>query len=1456
MSTATIVMQGEGRRPARRLTGADSAARRLQECARTLRAQVKKLRSADLEQHPAAVWLIENHSYLQFQIRETQRDLPARYVRVLPKIGEGDTAELRVYKLAADLLEQAEEMIDSAAVEKAAIALKENHGLALAELWAFGSVLKLVLIQHLCANLDSERVVSLMVRGLRALEHISWRDFVETVSVVHRVLERDPAGVYARMDFATRDRYRHQVEKMARRGKLTEQEVAEKAIAGAAASEGRARHVGYHLVGPGAREFRKLIGCKAWWGFREVVERWASWFYFTIVVLVTTLVVAGFAWLAGPFELWIGLLLLVPASQAALEIVNALVSRLMPPRLLPSMDFSDGIPDDSKTMVVVPTLLVSEANASRLLENLEIRYLANRETNLYFALLTDFTDADGERTENDSVLKGCVEGIERLNARYGSQAEAPAPQGPFYLFHRPRRWNAAERKWMGYERKRGKLNDLNRLLLGRGNCFETVSGDQALLREIRYVITLDTDTQLPRDTAAKMVAAAAHPLNRPVLDPETGMVQEGYGLIRPRVAVSMESAGRSRLAQLFSGHTGFDPYATSVSDVYQDLYGRASFTGKGIYDVRAFDSAVGERFPENAILSHDLIEGEYARTGLLTGVELVEDCPTTYEAFAKRKHRWVRGDWQLLPWFWNRVPDSRGEWTRNPLPFLSRWKMFDNLRRSWFEISILLLFVAGWLTVEHVARWTLAVLALLQLAAYADLLLTIGSAPERRFWPAFIRNVGERVFESHREAFLMLVFIPHQACVMADAIVRTLVRRFVTKRNLLEWETMAESEAANASRVSVISRYLYLSCGIAFWLLLSLHFSTLVTLVCSIWMVAPIAVNWLNDPLPDARELSESDRAFLRGTALRTWRFFADHSTAERHWLVPDNVQQDPPLTAHRVSPTNLGLLMNSHLAALDFGYLNVEEFSLGLARVLDTADQLRRYRGHLFNWYDTRTLQPEAPYFVSTVDSGNLAASLCTIRQGLLGLLKQPVFSVAILDGLRDHVLRLRDELPYAARSGSLMRPMASLLRQLESQPSDLFFLEAVLTDVRDILERIGEPLAATRAEEVYYWERLLWERMDAALGELYRLAPWLSPEIEPELRLNIRDASLTSLFAELCSMPALGDLPEVYDRIRAELIYRLNDDEKALYPALRNALEELLRRLPAARACALGLIQQLQRMAERAARLLDAMDFGFLFDPKRKLLRVGYDTGAGEAAESYYDLLASEARTAVFVAIAKGDIPREAWFRLGRKLTAYRNRRALLSWSGTMFEYLMPLLHMRSYENTLLDRGSRGALAIQQLYARERGLPWGISEAAYGARDEPGQYQYRAFGVPPLSASPDRADRIVVAPYASMLALMLNPAEATANLRVLAAKGCLSRYGFCESIEYSASGRDPELIRCFMAHHQGMGLLAMDNALLGERMQERFHVDPLVQATEFLLQERMPALVEVLGESDDVAA
>jgi len=1461
MSTVTVTVEG---RPSRPLADATSASKRLLQSARRLRDHVKRLGDETRPENPADAWLVDNYSFLQFQIRETQRALTAPYLRKLPKIaGRG----LRVYRIAADFVAQSEEVIDHETLPKLAAELKQDHSLALAELWVLGSMLKLAILERMCDSPDSERVVSTSIRSLRALDSISWSELVESSSVVHSTLAQDPAGIYPHMDFATRDRYRHQVERLALGSKLSEIEIATRVVACASQAENdeRRRHVGFYLVGSGAPGLERLIGYRPsvvdW--VREAMKHWPNAFYIGSIVLLTMLVAAGFRWFSGPFPQWLWVLLAIPASQAAIEFVNALISRMLPPRVLASMDFSNGIPDESKTLVAVPTLLLSEANVDRLIEDLEIRYLANREPNLYFAILSDLPDADEESVAADEVvLRRCREGIRRLNARYSS-----GKASPFYLFHRPRLWNPSESKWMGYERKRGKLNDLNRLLLGRGNAFDTVVGDTSRLQSIRYVITLDTDTQLPRDAAVKMVAAAAHPLNQPLVDPNSGVVTEGYGVISPRVTLSMESHGRSRLVQIFGGPTGFDPYATAVSDVYQDLFGRANFVGKGIYEVRAFDAAVGNRFPENTILSHDLIEGEHAQTGLLTSVELLEDCPEHYEGFAKRRHRWVRGDWQILPYIASRTPGPSGTLDPSPLPISSRWKIFDNLRRSVMEICVLLLFICGWLAVPDASVWTLSVLGLLLLTAYADLMFAAASAPERRFWPAFAENFAGRFLEANRAALLNLILIPHQALLMADAIARTLFRRFVTKHKLLEWETMAQSAMEGTAGLSVSKRYLFLSSWAATLFLLAWTYpGAIVRCLCALWAAAPLVVMWLNQPPSAPRPLEERDRTFLRGVALRTWRFFADHSDSSSNWLIADNVQLDPPLAAHRVSPTNIGLLLSSQLAAYDFGYVTLPAFVECVERTLDTTEKLPRCHGHLLNWYNTRTLAPEPPHFVSTVDSGNLAASLCAVRQGCLHLLGQPVIGLSVLEGLRDHALRLREELPHGSRSVGLMRLFASLLRQLENQPTDLFFWESVLTDAQDTMQRIHTSLARThsrlieqgdlrRSEEIRYWETLLAERIHASLGVLYSVAPWLDPALEPELRLNSRDTSLAPLMADLCLIPLIAELPAVYERIGRRTRQRLRETPP-LYPALRAALEELLGRLGPATTRAHELIDRIKAVAARTGRLLEEMDFRFLFDPQTKLLRVGYDAGAGCLSESSYDLLASEARSAVFLAIAKGDIPREAWFRLGRKLSAFRGQRTLLSWSGTMFEYLMPLLYMRSYSGTLLDRAMRGAVRVQQFYGAAGNLPWGISEAAHSARDGSLQYQYRAFGVPALSVNPRRTEAHVVAPYASILALMVDPRAATSNLRCMATQGYMGRYGFFESMDYARGARDPELIQSFMAHHQGMSLVAIDNALLGNHMQERFHLDPMVQATEFLLQERMPALVEVVTEPDDAAA
>ena len=1444
MSTQTQIIENAPTAPPPQATGGFQASERLRECAAKLREYIRG--------PGASHWLKDNHSLLESHIADLRHTLRPSFLNKLHQTSEG---EPRIYRIVAAWLANAPGVIDNDVLLPFAEVLRETEALNINELWAFAPMLKFAIVERLCANLDSERLVAGCIRTLWSIEAISWKAFVETASRTEAALRQDPAGVYSRMDLPTRDRYRLELNRIASRANVTEEDVAKAVLEraeqarDAGDSDPRRFHVGYYLVGPGAKDFRRSVGCKASLaGFlADLTERYPNLFYAASVAALMALLIWGFEWMAGPAPWWMLALLLIPASQVALEITNASFSRMLSPRFIPSMDFLNAIPDDSKTMVVVPTLLLSESNSAKLLRDLEIRYLANRDRNLFFALLTDFADANEQETANDGILNSCADGVRQLNERYGSGG-----RGPFFLLHRARRWNPQERKWMGYERKRGKLNDLNKLLLGRGNWFNTVVGDLSHLLEIRFVITLDTDTQLPRDTASKMVAAMAHPLNRPILDPESKTVTEGYALLRPQVAISVDSARRSWIARIFSGQPGFDPYSASVSDVYHDLHGAASFTGKGIYDVYAFDAAVGERFPENAILSHDLIEGEHARTGIIA-VELVEDYPATYGAFSKRKHRWVRGDWQLLPWLFAHPPIPGGRAKKNPLSALSRWKIADNLRRSLLEISLLLFLLAGWLATTHQARWTLAVLLLLQIPAYTDMLMSIISAPERRFWKAFSKLLGGRFLQSHRDTLLNLVFIPHQACLMADAIIRTLWRRYVSHANLLEWETMAQSEIAGGPRFPLFDQYLYLSSLLWLpFLFIAGALPILVLLVCALWVTAPMVAGWLNEPLPKSAAITPKDRDFLRETALRTWRYFADHSWEDDHWLVPDNIQENPSLVTHHISPTNLGLSLTAQLAAHDFGYLNLDELSSYVQRILHSLEEMPRYRGHFFNWYQTSTRLPLTPQYVSSVDSGNLAASLAALRQGCLLLLKQPILDQGTIDGLRDHVQRLRDEVPYESRTFSTMKLFGSLLRQLECQPKDLFFWEAVLTESRDLVQRIQAALvpvhARTNSAELRYWEQLLWERMNAALAQLYRLAPWLAPALEPELRVCMRDDTFTPLMAELSKVPALGELPAAYNRIRDRVRERMASS-RPLYPMLRDVLEQLLGQLPAARATALDLGNRFQDVAAVAQRYFDDMDFSFLFDENRQLLRIGYNVDEDRGDQSYYDLLASEARTAVFLAIAKGDIPRETWLRLGRKLTAYHDQVSLLAWSGTMFEYLMPQLYLRSYAGTLLDRSLRAAVRIQQAYGQERGVPWWISEAAHAERDQRGQYQYYAFGVPPLSASGEESKHLVIAPYATMLALMIDPARATVNLRAMAANGWWTRHGFFESIDYSRSGAhgEPEVVHCFMAHHQGMALLAIDNALLGNRMQERFHHDPLVQSTEFLLEERMPVLVDV---------
>ncbi len=1071
------------------------------------------------------------------------------------------------------------------------------------------------------------------------------------------------------------------------------------------------------------------------------------------------------------------------------------------------------IPAEHRSMVIVPTLLSSRQEIDDLLEALEIRYLGNRDANLYFALLTDFRDAPEETLPEDAALLVYARSeVERLNESYRDDRACI-----FYLFHRPRMWNPFERVWMGYERKRGKLEQFNALLRGEAQtAFSEIVGDQSILASIRYVITLDTDTQLPRDAARSLVGNLAHPLNRPVYDASKGRIVEGYAILQPRTSISLISASQSRFTKLFAGDSGLDPYTREVSDVYQDVFGEGSFIGKGIYDVDAFRQALDGRFPENLILSHDLLESGYARSALVTDVYLIEEQPASVAIEASRHHRWIRGDWQLAGWLLPRVPGPPGEngarSTRqaNPLSGLSLWKIFDNLRRSLVAPALLALLLGGWLAGPGPA-WvgTLMVMAVVFLPALLSTLIELTRKPDECDWPLYLSLTGQSAGRPIAMALLALTFLPYDTRIGLGAILSSGVRMPFTRRGLLLWQLpgyaarnacqsladfFKEMWLAPALAVGVSVALAMLGSGAAQWL-----FAAPILLL---WLVSPVVGWWISRPLvAPSPGLNLEQDAFLRTAARRTWRYFADFVGPDDNWLPPDNVQVYPsPTIASRTSPTNIGMSLLADLAAVDFGYQTVGECLQRIGNTLNAMEKLERYRGHLFNWYDTRTLQPLHPQYVSSVDSGNLAGSLLTLQAGLAEFQSQPVIPLHALQGLQDtlQVLGEHQSTSPDAELAEIIRVLQDKLRALtlDGPPQTLAAVHQALEQV----DRTGEALmtwlsvnADTGGERVY-WARAFAVQFRALRKELEFLVPesWQGSALPTRLELADTNGS--------------------------------------------GAQEQL------------DLIDQLINRC----RLLAAMNFDFLYDSGSGLLTIGYDVTERRRDPACYDLLASEARLASFLLIAQGQVPQKHWFVLGRLLTSHGGDVSLISWSGSMFEYLMPQLMMPSYANTLLEQTCKAAVSRQIEYGRQRAVPWGISESCYNATDFNQVYQYRAFGVPGLGFKRGLGDDLVIAPYASALALTVVPQKACRNLQSLADQGFLSAYGFYEAIDYTPTrvprGKSHAIVQTFMAHHQGMSFLAFAHVLFDQPMQRRFMSDPLVRATELLLQERVPKRVDTL--------
>lgn len=1328
---------------------------------------------------PSGDWLLDNYHVVREHVSHVEESLPESYFRELSLVMNGPLTEYpRVYEIAITLISHTEGRIDPADVERFVASFQETALLSLGELWAVPAMLRLGLIESVrrmalrtmqrveeveradawarrilrtsdgseagmraalanfveahpsvqpafvsrllqqlratagataplvglerwfaeegigpteAATRAAERlalttlVMANSITSLRRIAQLDWREFVEHLSAVEQSLAGDPAGEYSRMTFATRDSYRHAVERIAKHAEADEREVARAAIALAAAhgADPRRAHVGYWLVDRGVTELEAAVAYVAPRPLQ--VHRWVlrhpNLVYVGGIAAGTAaalLPVIAVARAASPLSAATWALVLaiafLPAFDIAVSAMSQLVTWLLPPRVVPKLDFSlSGVPAEYRTAIVVPTLLPSVDAVHEALTNLEVQYLANKGPHLHFALLSDFPDAPSATMPSDgAIVAAAIAGIRALNARH-----APTGGDAFYLFHRPRRWNAAQATWMGWERKRGKLAEFNRFLRGGARAaFTTIEGAVAPLGSVRYVITLDADTLLPPDTAAALVGAIAHPLNRAVYDAQRGRVIAGYGILQPRVGVSLASAHRSSFASLLSGHPGVDPYTTAVSDVYQDLYGEGSFTGKGIYDVDAFETATDGRFPENTLLSHDLIEGNYARAGLVTDITVFDDYPSRYLPYARRKHRWIRGDWQLLRWLTRWVPGPQGD-ERNRLGMLARWKILDNLRRSTTELAQCVFLVAGW-TLLPGSVWRWALLGILAVAApwLIGLLLALIAPSADKSLRAYYAAVWRDAITSGQQVLLALVFLPHHAWISADAIVRTLWRLAVSKRMLLEWQSAAFAERAQARSLTGTLRAMWPALAASALLAAWSETPLLPALpLVALWLAAPLVA--YTTSLPRSRliaPLSAESRERARRYARAHWEYFARFVNEASAWLAPDNVQEDPAqVVALRTSPTNIGLQLLSTVSAHDLGFIDAPLMVDLLERAFASLARLQRHRGHFLNWYSLPDLRVLEPAYVSTVDSGNLAGHLIALRQAC-----------------REH----------------------------------------------------ATTLAAT----------------------------------DPTL------------------------------------------------------------------------VPRLERLAHTADRYVQEMDFRFLYDAERKLFVIGYNTVTHRADEASYDLLASEARLASFVAVAKDEVPPEHWFHLGRTMNWSHGQPVLVSWSGSMFEYLMPILVMRAFRETLLGQSYDTSLARQIRYGAERHSPWGVSESAYNVRDRHLTYQYRAFGVPDLALKRGLDRDHVIAPYASGLATMVDPERALANLRELEALGAYSELGFYDALDYTRpSAEQPfALVRCHMAHHVGMTLVALTNTVAGQVWQERFHADPMVRAASLLLDERVPRRLE----------
>lgn len=1449
----------------------------------------------------ASEWLLDNFYVIEQAIRVIEEDLPGDYYSRLPKTQENIT---RIY-IIASAINMDTPRLDLEQIKNFVQAFQRIAPLQTGELWALPLMLRMTVLETLAdglaeitklkwnvatqpgllketrsdtdpAEVNSETKVVHSILNLRLIATIEWKEFFEATSILEQILQQDPQGSYSKCDFDTRNQYRSIIEKLAQGSTLQESEIAVQAIELAkTGTSAREQHIGYYLIAEGRPQLEAKIHFhpRLKDRFLDLTRKHPTSFYLgsiliILVAILTTIVtytiLVGFA----PSQIILTLLLIsIPASVLAVDLTNWLIGLIVPPRTLPKLDFETGVPESHRTMVVVPALLGNEHDVRFLIRQIELHYIANADPNLFFALLTDYADAPEKVMPNDSLLISQAQAeIERLNEKYGGQG-----RHPFYLFHRERTWNSGEESWMGWERKRGKLEEFNRLLRGSTVTTYTVQiGDPDILSSIQFVITLDADTLLPRESAHRLIGALAHVLNRVEFDPTTGEIKAGYTILQPRVQVRPAIVNQSLFTRVYAGDSIIDLYTRAVSDVYQDLFGEGNFVGKGIYDVDAFEKSLHDKIPENHLLSHDLFEALQGSCGLVSDIVLFEDYPPHYLAFTDRLNRWVRGDWQLLPWLRTRVPHRTQGKARNPLSIIDRWRIIDNLRRSLVAPLSLTLLVSGWLLLPgSPLAWTFIALAPYLLQILLNFMSEVHRSVVDPSSNGKTRPVGLAALRSLFE----IIFLPHEALINLDAIITTLIRLYVTHRNMLEWTTAAHTVRLFGKRLRVRSAWQAMIVAPVFSVALGLIISSTAphSLIVSIpflfgWTLSPFIAARISKPeVQEKVKLTPAQEKKLHLLARSTWLFFEHFVSPGDRWLPPDHFQENPRgLVQHQTSPTNIGLMLLSTMAAHDMGYLGAPELSLRIRDTFDSMDSLERMRGHFLNWYDTRTFAPLLPRYISTVDSGNLAACLLTLKQGCLNIGRRPVVN---WHGLEDTI----DMLLYSLKTahvGTSADPLKEVMYRFDA-----------LTRQLNVPEKFSPTLLAQILDEGQTeYEELLWKavqnQQEEISGESLRLlstwihriryqirhirtdlqvlAPWLLTLGDAPTPLGRQDTKeeLEIAWQELLDIlvfhPTIDDIPNICSRAipQLEQIMELLD---AVDSETFNWCEVLVYDLQAAQKFCNSLLEDFSSLARRAETFFEEMNFNFLYDPNRRVFHIGYNIESGRMDPNYYDLLASEARVASLIAIARGDVPQNHWLHLSRPITELDGKRALLSWSGTMFEYLMPNLFLESYPNTLMDQSSRVAVEQQISYAEENNIPWGISESSYYNFDAAQIYQYQAFGIPRLGYKRGLADNLVVTPYASMLALPYAPQEVVQNLNWFEKHNMWGLYGLYESVDFTPErlkiGEAYAIVRSYMAHHQGMILLALHNHIFDDLMVQRFHGDPRIKTTELLLQENIPA-------------